>query len=109
MTYITTYPPSGARVFNATWTAPHTLRELIHILRKRLQGMPRSPCPRCVVMTSHITDTQPLLQYRDCPQTNLILREQVQYSHHPVGGNLPSYLFIGASLQKSKLQKVNPS
>jgi hypothetical protein len=35
MAYITTYPPSGARVFNATRTVLHTLREHIHVLRKR--------------------------------------------------------------------------
>jgi hypothetical protein len=34
MTYITTYPPSGAHVFNATWTALHTSQEHIHVLRK---------------------------------------------------------------------------
>jgi hypothetical protein len=32
--YITTYPPSGAHVFNAAWTALHTLQERIHVLRK---------------------------------------------------------------------------
>jgi hypothetical protein len=41
------------------------------------------------------------------PQENLILRGRVQDSHHPVGGYLPSYLVVGASLQESKLQKVN--
>jgi hypothetical protein len=34
MTYITTYPPSGAHAFNATWTELHTLQECIHVLRK---------------------------------------------------------------------------
>jgi hypothetical protein len=37
-------------------------------------------------MASHMTNTHPL--------------------HHPVGGNLPSYLSISASLHNSKLRKV---
>jgi hypothetical protein len=37
---------------------------------------------------------------RDCPQANLVLRGWVWDSHHPVGGYLPSYLIVGASLQK---------
>jgi hypothetical protein len=41
MTYITTYPPSGAHVFNAAWTALHMLQEHIHILRKWPQDIPR--------------------------------------------------------------------
>jgi hypothetical protein len=43
MTYITTYPPSGAHEFNVVWTALHTLQECIHILRKRPQDIPMSP------------------------------------------------------------------
>jgi hypothetical protein len=42
MTYIITYPPSGACVFNTAWTALHTLRKHIHVLRKRPQDIPRS-------------------------------------------------------------------
>jgi hypothetical protein len=106
VSYITTYPPSDTRAFNATRTTLHMSQKRIHVLRKRSQDIPRSPRPRCVVVTSRTTDTQPLLHNRDCFQTNLILRGWVQDSHHPVGGYLPSYLFIGASLQKSKLQKV---
>jgi hypothetical protein len=34
MTYITTYLLSGVHVFNAVWTALHTLQECIHVLRK---------------------------------------------------------------------------
>jgi hypothetical protein len=34
MTYITTYPPSGAHAFNAAWTMLHTLQERIYTLRK---------------------------------------------------------------------------
>jgi hypothetical protein len=68
-----------------------------------------SPCLRCTVVDSHTTDTHPLLHDRDSPQASLVLRGQVQDSHHPAGENLPSYLFVGASLQNSKLQKVNPS
>jgi hypothetical protein len=58
-------------------------------------------------MDSRTTDTQPLPHDRDCPQVNIVLKGRVLDSHHPTGGYLPSYLFIGASLQKSKLQKVN--
>jgi hypothetical protein len=58
-------------------------------------------------MTSRTIDTQSLLHDRDCPQANLILRGWVWGSHHPAGGYLPSYLVIGASLQNSKLYKVN--
>jgi hypothetical protein len=57
MTYIITYPPSGARAFNAARTALHTLREHIHVLRKRLQDVPRSPHPRYAVVASRTTDT----------------------------------------------------
>jgi hypothetical protein len=98
MIYITTYPPSGTRVFNAAQTMLHTLRDRIHILMKRPQNILRSPHPRCVVMISRTIDTQPLPYDRDYPQANLILRGWVRDSHHPVGGYLPSYIFVGASL-----------
>jgi hypothetical protein len=107
MTYTTTYPPSGVRAFDAAWTTLHTLRERIHVLKKRPQDIPRSPCPRCAVVVSRTIDTQPLSYDRECPQVNLILRGRVRDSHHPAGGNLSSYLCIGASLQKSKLHKIN--
>jgi hypothetical protein len=74
MSYITTYPLSGACVFNAARTMMYMLRERIHILSKRPQDISRSPRPRCTVMTSRTTDTQPLPHDRDCPQANLILR-----------------------------------
>jgi hypothetical protein len=109
MTYITTYPLSGAHVFNAAWTTLHTLRECIHALRKRLQDIPRSPCARCTVVASRMIDTQPLPHDRDCPQANLVLRGWVQDSYHPVRGYLPYYLVVGASLLNSKLYKVNLS
>jgi hypothetical protein len=73
MIYITTYPPSGARVFNDVWTALHTFRECFHVLWKRPQDIHRSPRPRCAIMTSHTINTQPLPHNRDCPQVNLIL------------------------------------
>jgi hypothetical protein len=98
MTYITTYPLSGAHAFNAARTMLYTLRERIHILQKWPQDIPRSTRPRCAVVTSHMTDTQPLLPDRDCPQASLVLRGWVRDSHHPVGGYLTSYLFVGASL-----------
>jgi hypothetical protein len=102
ITYITTYPPSGTRAFNAAHTVLHTLRERIHVLSKRPQNIHRSPRLRCAVMASHTTDTQPLPHDRDRPQANLVLRERIRDSHHPARGHLPSYLFVGASLQKSK-------
>jgi hypothetical protein len=102
MTYITTYPPSGAHAFNAAWTMLHTLWSRIHVLRKRPQDIARSPLPRCTVMASRSTDTQPLPHDRDYPQANLVLKGPVRDSHHPTGGYLHSYLFVGASLQKSK-------
>jgi hypothetical protein len=43
ITYITTYPPSGAHAFNVAWIALHTLQERIHILRKSPQDIPWSP------------------------------------------------------------------
>jgi hypothetical protein len=85
----------------------HTLRERIHILRKRPKDIPRSTHPRCVVVTSSMTDTYPLPHDRDCPQANLVLRGQVRDSYHPAKGYLHSYIFVSTSLQKSKLQKVN--
>jgi hypothetical protein len=42
MTYITTYPPSGAHAFNTARTALHTSQECIHVLRKWPQGIPMS-------------------------------------------------------------------
>jgi hypothetical protein len=100
VTYITTYPPSSAHVFNTTRTVLHMLRERIHILRKRSQDIPRSSRPRCVIMISRTTDMQSLPHDRDCPQANLILRGQVRDSHHPTGGSLSSYHIVDASLQK---------
>jgi hypothetical protein len=97
-TYITTYPPSGAHVFNTAWITLHTLWEYIHILRKRPQDIPRSPHPRCAVVASRTTDTQPLPHDRDYPQASLVLRGRVRNSHHPTGGKLPSYLFVSAPL-----------
>jgi hypothetical protein len=74
MTHITTYPPSGAHAFNTAQTALHTLREHIHILRKRPKDIPWPPRPRCTVVASRTTDTQLLPHDRDCPQANLVLR-----------------------------------
>jgi hypothetical protein len=68
MTYISTYPPSDVCVFNIARTTLHTLRERIYILRKRPQGIPRSPRPRCVVVTSRTIDAQPLTHDRDYPK-----------------------------------------
>jgi hypothetical protein len=56
MAYITTYPLSSARAFDAAQIALHTLQERIHILRKRPQDIPMSPRPRCVVATSRTID-----------------------------------------------------
>jgi hypothetical protein len=107
MIYIITYPPSGARAFNAARIILHTLRERIHVLRKRQQDIVRSPCPSCAVVASRTIDTQPLPHDRDCPQANLVLRGRVRNSHHLVEGYLPSYLDIDVSLWNSKLHKVN--
>jgi hypothetical protein len=100
MIYITTYPSSDIRALNAARTALHMLRERIHVLQKRSQDISTSPCPRCAVVASRMTDTQPLPHDRNCPQANLFLKGQVQDSHHPVEGYLTSYLVVGASLQK---------
>jgi hypothetical protein len=89
MTYITNYPSSGADTFNAARPTLHTL-----------QDIPRSPCPRCVIVISCTTDTQPLSHDRDCLQANLVLRGRAQDSHHLTGGYLPSYLIVSASLHK---------
>jgi hypothetical protein len=105
MTYITTYPPSGARGFNAARTALHTLRECIQVLRKRPQDIPRSPRPRCAVVASRMIDMQPIPHDRDCPQANLALRGQVRVSHHPARGYLPSYIFVSVSLLKCNCRK----
>jgi hypothetical protein len=56
MTYITTYPPSGAHVFDVARTVLHTLRERIHVLSKRQHDIPMSPCARCAVVTSRTID-----------------------------------------------------
>jgi hypothetical protein len=107
MTYITTYPPSDVHAFNDVRTTLHTLQKRIHILRKRPQDIPWSPCLRCTIVTSRTTDMQPLPHDRDCRQANLILRGRVQNSHHPTGWYLHSNHVVGASLQNSKLHKVN--
>jgi hypothetical protein len=60
-----------------------------------------------MIVTSRTTDTQPLLHDRNYPQASLVLRGQIRDSHHLAGGYFPSYLGVGALLQKSKLQKVN--
>jgi hypothetical protein len=75
--------------------------------RRCPQDIPRSPWSRCAVVASHTTNTQPVPHDRDCPQAILVLRGQVRDSHHPVWGNLSSYLAVGASLENSKLHKVN--
>jgi hypothetical protein len=103
ITYIATYLPSGAHMFNIAWTVLHTLEERIHVLSKRPQDIPRSPRPRCAVVASLTIDTQPLLHDRDCPQASPIFRGRVQDSHHPMRGYLPSYLVIGVSLLNSKM------
>jgi hypothetical protein len=77
MIYIIIYPSNKARIFNAAWTMLHTSREHIHVLRKRPQNIPRSPCPKCAVVASRTIDAQPPLHDRDCPQANLILRGRV--------------------------------
>jgi hypothetical protein len=74
--------------------------------RRRPQDIPRSPHPRCMVMASRMIDTQLILHDMDCPQATLVLRGRVRDSHHLAGGNLPSYLFVGASLQNSKVHRV---
>jgi hypothetical protein len=102
MTYINTYPPSGVRAFNAARTTLHTLREHIYVLRKRPQGIPRSPRPRCVVVTSRTIDAQPLLHDRDCPQKSLILRGWIWDSHLLAGG---TYLLTFSSVHH--YMKVN--
>jgi hypothetical protein len=91
-------PSSGARTFNAARIALYMWQECIHVLQKRPQNIPRPPYPRCVGVASRMTDTQPLPHDRDYHQESLILRGWVQDSHHPVGGHLPSYLVVGASL-----------
>jgi hypothetical protein len=75
--------------------------------RRRPQDIPRSPCIRCTVLVSHMIDTHPISCDMDCPQASLILRGWVCDSHHPVRGNLTSYLVVGALLQNSKFWKVN--
>jgi hypothetical protein len=89
MTYITTYPSSGVHGFNSTWQRCIRYENIFTSSRWRLQDIPRSPRPKCTVVVSHMTDTQPLPYDRDCPQASLLLRGWVQDSHHPVGGYLP--------------------
>jgi hypothetical protein len=104
MTYITTYPPSGAHAFNAARTVMHTLQEHIHVLRKRPQDIPRSPRSRCVIVASHTIDIQPLPHDRDYPQANLILRRRVRDSHHPAEG---TYLISFSSVHHYKISKLH--
>jgi hypothetical protein len=61
--------------------------------------------PGYAVVTGRATDTQLLPHDRDYPQASLVLRGRVQDWHHPVGGYLPSYLGVGASLQKVYCRK----
>jgi hypothetical protein len=64
------------------------------------QDIPRSPCPRCVVMASRMTNKQPIPHDVDYPQASLDMRGWVRDSHDPAGGYLPSYLVIGALLPR---------
>jgi hypothetical protein len=75
--------------------------------RRRSQHIPMSPRPRCAVMVSRMTDTQPIPHDMDCPQPSLLLRGRVRNSHHLMREYLPSYLVVCALLQNSKLHKVN--
>jgi hypothetical protein len=74
---MTTYPPSGACVFNTARTTLHMLREHIHVLQKTPLDIPSSPRPSCVVVVSRTIDTQTLPHDRDSPQASLILRGRV--------------------------------
>jgi hypothetical protein len=62
MTYIMTYPPSGAHGFNAAWTVLHTLKERIHVLQKWSQDNPRSP--HALVARSSLIARQTCNPYR---------------------------------------------
>jgi hypothetical protein len=66
--------------------------------RRRPQDIPRSPCPRCMVMASCMIDTQSISHDMDCPQASLVLRGRVRNSHHPVRGYLSSYLVVDVML-----------
>jgi hypothetical protein len=59
--------------------------------------------PRYTVVTHRTMGMQPLTHDMDCSQANLVLRGRIWDSHHLAEGYLPSYLIVGASLQK-----VNP-
>jgi hypothetical protein len=106
-TYIKTYPPNGAH--SLTLCGQHCIHyeNVFTSCRRRPPNIPRSPRPRCAVMASRMTNTQPISHDMVSPQASLVLRGQVRDSHHLTGRNLSSYLFIGASLQNSKLHKVN--
>jgi hypothetical protein len=56
MTYITTYPPSGAHAFNTAWTALHTSKECIRVLWKWSPDIPRSTHSGYTVVTRRMTD-----------------------------------------------------
>jgi hypothetical protein len=94
--------PNGVCAFNVSRTTLHTLRERIHVLRKRLQHIPRFTRLRCAIVASRTTDTQPLPHDRDCPQASLILKGQVRDLHHPAGG---TYLLTFSSVRRYK--KIN--
>ena len=75
--YITTYPPSGARAFNAARTALHTLRERIHFPCKAHHGkFRRSPRPTCAAKTKSQGEAlQPVSFHTACPQVSHVLRD----------------------------------
>jgi hypothetical protein len=107
MTYITTYP-QVVPVHLMLHGQCYICYENVFIsYRRHRQNIHRFSRPKCTIMVSHMTDMQPLPHDRDCPQASLVLWERVRDSHLPSRGKLPSYLFIGASLQNSKLHKVN--
>jgi hypothetical protein len=87
-------------------SAAYVIRPYSHLAEVDIRHSQVSTLPRYVVVTSRTMDTQPQPHDRDCPQAHLVLREWIQDLHHPTGGNCYSYLFVGASLQKSKLQEV---
>jgi hypothetical protein len=55
--------------------------------RRSPQDIPRPPRLSCVVVASHMIDTQPLPHNRDFPQASIVLRGHVRDSYHPMGGN----------------------
>jgi hypothetical protein len=74
MTYITTYPQVAPMHLTLHRQCCIRYENIFMSCTRRPQDIPRSPHPRCMVMTNRMIDTQLISHDMDCPQASLVLR-----------------------------------